>query len=399
MIQLQRLPPDSPNDLSSLLLSHRVLVCAGPGGVGKTTTAAALSLSGARRGLRVASLTVDPARRLADSLGLKRFDVQEQSVDRELWSEAGQGSATEGSLTVMMLDTKQTFDDLICRLAPDKATRQRIFDNTLYQHLSTQLAGAHEYMAMEKLLSVKQDPRFDLIVLDTPPTQNALDFLTAPQRLMAALDGPVMRWLAAALDPGRGFLSLGLLTRGVSRILSVMSRITGKDLLELIARFVVDLDSVFGGFRQRASQVAESLRANDLSFVLVSVPTPSRIAETIRLRNHLTDDGMQVGALVLNRVLEECEGVPPNALQDALLARRSNPAELPPEGLVAAILASHQQTLAGAQRHGAVLGTLDESLQTSLGAPRPVVVRVPEMRQDPSSLRGLRAIARQLAGS
>lgn len=391
------MPSESlPHDLSSLLVNHRVLVCAGPGGVGKTTTAAALSLSGARRGLRVASLTVDPARRLADSLGLERFDVEEQSVDRELWA-AGSEHASGGSLTVMMLDTKRTFDDLIVRLAPDAATQQRIFDNTLYQHLSTQLAGAHEYMAMEKLLSVKQDPRFDLIVLDTPPTQNALDFLTAPQRLIAALDGPVMRWLAAALEPGRGLLSLGLLTRGVSRILSVMSRITGKDLLELMARFVVDLDSVFGGFRQRASQVAASLRAEDLSFVLVSAPTPSRIAETIGLQRHLREDGMQVGAMVLNRVLEPYPVVPAEDLQRALSARMPDPTQPPLPGLIATILASHQRMLTEARRHSAILEMLEASLAADDSSAAPIVVRVPEMRQDPSSLRGLRAVARRLA--
>src|SRR6185295_19020696 len=183
--------------LRTLLETRRVILCVGCGGVGKTTTAAALGLAAAMSGKRTLCLTIDPARRLAESMGLWRMTTEEQGVDPERLREAG--VKITGSLTVMMLDTKSTFDDLIARYASSPLVRDRILENKLYRYISTSLAGTQEYMAMEKLYAIKQDPRWDLIVVDTPPTSNALDFLDAPDRMIDALDSAVLRWLVSAL--------------------------------------------------------------------------------------------------------------------------------------------------------------------------------------------------------
>jgi len=291
-------PPENP--WPSILRRRRVLVCAGPGGVGKTTTAAALAVLGARSGRRVAALTVDPARRLADSLGIRDPGARAQELDPKVWQAPGQ-SDSGGRLSVMMMDTKRTFDELIERHASSPEARDRILNNRLYGYVSSHLAGAHEYMAMEKLLSVSQDSAFDLIVLDTPPTRDALDFLSAPERLVGALDSSVLSWLGQALHPSKG-LTLGLLARGVSRVLGTMGRITGRELLEQLARFIVDLNELFGGFRQRAATVAQAFRGSQFGFVLVSSPRSAALDEASRLGRQLQLEGMTTDAFVVNRM-------------------------------------------------------------------------------------------------
>ena len=199
--------------LRPLLDDHRVVLCVGSGGVGKTTITAALGLAAAQRGQRVLCLTIDPAKRLANSLGLDRMTGEATRVDDALFRAAG--VEVSGSLTVMMLDTKRTFDELVVRHASSPEARDRILNNRLYQYVSTSLAGTQEYMAMEKLLSVKRDTAYDLIILDTPPTSNALDFLDAPNRLINALDSAAMRWFIQAFESG-GKFSLNLVARSVA---------------------------------------------------------------------------------------------------------------------------------------------------------------------------------------
>ncbi len=199
--------------LEQLVMSRRVLVAVGAGGVGKTTTAAALGVAAASRGRRVLCLTIDPAKRLAESLGLERMSSEEQEVGPELFAKAGIPFA--GSLTAMMLDTKRTFDDLVVKHSSSPERAQKLLSNKLYRYVSTSLAGTQEYMAMEKLVSVQRDPRFDLIILDTPPTANALDFLDAPMRLIEALDSSTMRWFLQAFE-STGKLSLNLLARSAA---------------------------------------------------------------------------------------------------------------------------------------------------------------------------------------
>ncbi|HVY27678.1 MAG TPA: ArsA-related P-loop ATPase [Polyangiaceae bacterium] len=302
-----------------LAAQRRVIVCAGAGGVGKTTIAAALSLSAARRGRRVLCLTIDPARRLADSLGLQLRPGVEAEVSSELL--AGLGGAPTGSLSVAMLDPKQTFDELVTRNASSPAVAERILQNQFYRHVSTQLAGTQSYMAMEKVLGLLKSSRYDLIVLDTPPTSEALDFLDAPERLVETLDSPAMRWLVQALEPSGG-LSMRLLARGVAALLRTMGRLTGRGFLEDMAAFVGELNELFGGFKQRAGEVSRAFRAPEFAYLLVAAPSAAAVEEARFFAERLRKLGMNADALVLNRVHPERNDAPePGALAGLVSAR------------------------------------------------------------------------------
>jgi anion-transporting ArsA/GET3 family ATPase len=285
--------------LLSLVESRRVLVCAGAGGVGKTTVAAALALGAARQNKRVLCLTIDPAKRLADSLGLHGMRGEVHAVEPARLAELGIPAG--GSLTVSMLDTKRTFDDIVARHAPNELVRDRILGNRFYQYVSTHLAGTQSYMAMEKVLAVLGDPSFDLVVLDTPPTSDALDFLDAPERLIEALDSPAMRWLVDAFEPQRK-LGLGVLARAAAGILRGVGRLTGQGFLENMAEFVTELNDLFGGFKERARQVAAAFRGKDFAYVLVSTPVPAALEEAALFLERLAAQGLAGDALVLNRL-------------------------------------------------------------------------------------------------
>jgi anion-transporting ArsA/GET3 family ATPase len=303
-----------------LAAQRKVLVCAGAGGVGKTTVAAALALGAASRGRRVLCLTIDPARRLADSLGLSLAPGLEVEVTRERLSAAG--GAGLGSLSVAMLDPKSTFDELVKRHASSPAVAERILQNQFYRHVSTSLAGTQSYMAMEKVLSVLKSTRYDLIVLDTPPTSEALDFLDAPERLVQTLDSPAMRWLVQALQPSGGF-SMRLLARGVAALLRTMGRLTGRGFLEDMAAFVGELNELFGGFKERASEVSRSFRAADFGYLLVAAPTAPALDEARFFAERLRRLGMRADALVVNRVHPEAVVVPPRDALAQLFAARA----------------------------------------------------------------------------
>ncbi|HEX2876022.1 MAG TPA: ArsA-related P-loop ATPase [Polyangiaceae bacterium] len=308
-----------PDDrLQRLTATRRVVVCAGAGGVGKTTIAAALALSAAGRGRRVLCLTIDPARRLADSLGLTLSPGAEVEVAPERLAAVGAGTA--GSLSVAMLDPKQTFDDLVTRHASSPEAAQQILQNQFYRHVSTSLAGTQSYMAMEKVLSVLKSGRYDLIVLDTPPTSEALDFLDAPERLVEALDSPAMRWLVQAVQPTGGF-SMRLLARGVAALLRTMGRMTGRGFLEDMAAFVGELNELFGGFKERASEVSRAFRAPDFGYLLVAAPSAPALEEARFFAERLRRSGLRADALVLNRVHTAGTPAPPDVVA-SLLAQR-----------------------------------------------------------------------------
>jgi anion-transporting ArsA/GET3 family ATPase len=284
-------------DLAKVLGTARVIVCVGSGGVGKTTTSAALAVRAASEGRRVLCLTIDPAKRLAQSLGLSELNGGEQLVSPELF--ARHGLLLRGSLSAMMLDMKRTFDDLVERHASTRDQSQRILKNRMYQYVSTSLAGTQEYMAMEKLHAVRRDPRFDLIVLDTPPTTNALDFLDAPQKLVGAIDSPVMRWFVDTLQAAPG---LGLMSRGAAFVLKGLGRFTGAEFLQHVGEFVSELNELFGGFRERAQAVYADLKGPDVAFVIVTSPSPGTVAEAIFFTRKLREYGITPRAMVVNRV-------------------------------------------------------------------------------------------------
>lgn len=285
--------------LADVLGSHRVVVTVGSGGVGKTTTAAALAVHAAMQGRKVLCLTIDPARRLANSLGLDEMTTSEQDVPAALF--ARHGLQCKGALSAMMLDTKRTFDGLVERYASDEESRDRILNNQIYQYVASSLAGTQEYMAMEKLHEVRKDEKWDLVVLDTPPTSSALDFLTAPERLIDAIDSPAMRWFLQVFE-GAGKEAFGLVGRGATVLLKGIGRITGLAFLEQVAEFVSGINDLFGGFKERAEQVSDALRSPEVAFVLVTSPDPLAIEEARFFSDKLEDGGMNREAVIVNQV-------------------------------------------------------------------------------------------------
>ena len=289
----------TPNRLTSLLDTRRVVLCVGSGGVGKTTTTAALGLAAARRGKRVLCLTIDPARRLAQSLGVEWSPNEARDVDPQLLAAVGVPSG--GSLTVMRVDTKTTFDGLVEQLAPDAERRDRILNNVLYRYISTSLAGTQEYMAMEKLHALRDDPRWDIVMLDTPPTAHALDFLDAPERLIGAIDSPAIRWFVQAFE-GTGKLSFNLLARSTATLLRGLGKLTGGGFLEQVAAFISEMNALFGGWKKRADAVSAALRGPEVAYVLVTTPDPLAIREVGYFAERLRKERMHADAFVVNRV-------------------------------------------------------------------------------------------------
>ncbi len=317
-----------------LVQNRRVILCVGCGGVGKTTVSAAIALAAARRGKSVLCLTIDPAPRLANALGFERLVTEAQTVGAE-WFEAA-GLEVRGQLTVMMLDTKRTFDQLVERYAPSPAARERILSNRLYEHVSTRLAGTREYMAMEKLLWVKQDPTYELIVLDTPPTSNALDFLDAPERLTATLDSPTLGWLKDTVSSGPG-IRMSMLAKGARYTLRGIARLTGSGMFERVGELIRDLNDLFGGFRSRARAVAEAFRADDVGYVLVTSPAPDAMREVLFFAQRLAQMGMRRDAFVVNRVHATRRGPPTLAeIRQALDAHGMGAREEAAEGVARA---------------------------------------------------------------
>src|SRR5436305_6055508 len=251
--------------VAELLEGKRVCVCSGSGGVGKTTTSAAIALGMASLGARVAVVTIDPAKRLANALGLEELENEPRLVPAERL--VGAGIEGSGELWAMMLDPKRTFDELIERHAPDERTRDAVLSNRIYQELSNAVAGSQEYMAMEKLYELHQEERYDLLVLDTPPSRNALDFLEAPERLSRFVDS---RSLQLFLRPGR--LGLKVFGRGTGMLFSALQKVTGVDLLQDLSEFFQSFGDMAEGFRDRAARVNELLGDKRTTFLLVTSP-------------------------------------------------------------------------------------------------------------------------------
>jgi anion-transporting ArsA/GET3 family ATPase len=281
--------------LPSRLRGKRVLICVGAGGVGKTTTSAALALGLAARGQKVAVVTIDPAKRLASALGLGELTGEPRRIaDREL---AAQGVRLRGELWAMMLDAKRTFDDIVTRLESDERSREEILSNPVYRELSTAVAGSHELSAIAKLHELYEEHDFDVIVLDTPPSRNALDFLSAPNRLLGFLEG---RALQVFLAPGG--LTARLFGRGTALVFSIFARVTGVDMLGELSTFFRSLAGVIDGFGERTRGVAELLRSPDTAFLIVTSPEHEPAREAGFLARRLAETGMDDRELIVNRV-------------------------------------------------------------------------------------------------
>jgi anion-transporting ArsA/GET3 family ATPase len=281
--------------LQTRLRGKRVLVCVGAGGVGKTTTSAALALGLALKGKKVAVVTIDPAKRLASALGLQELSGEPTRISADTFT--AEGMEMEGELWAMMLDAKRTFDEIVTRLAPDERAREEILANPVYKELSTAVAGSHELSAIAKLYELYEEHDFDVIVLDTPPSRNALDFLDAPNRLLGFLHG---RALQVFLAPGG--LTARLFGRGTALVFAIFARVTGVDMLSELSRFFRSLSGVIEGFGERTAGVAELLRSPQTTFLIVTSPEAEPAREARYLAQRLSAAGMSPGELIVNRV-------------------------------------------------------------------------------------------------
>ncbi|HUN77512.1 MAG TPA: ArsA-related P-loop ATPase [Solirubrobacteraceae bacterium] len=356
-----------------------VVICAGPGGVGKTTTAAALALGLAREGRRVAVVTIDPARRLASSLGMGELDNEPRRVDEALLAKQGVRLRAGGELWAMMLDAKGTFDALISRLAPDAAARERVLGNRIYQEASSVVAGTQEFTAVAKLYELHREGRFDVIVLDTPPSRNALDFLDAPSRMVGFLEGRALRMFLAP-----GGLAARVVGRGTGLVLSMFSRFTGVDLLSDLSEFFGALAGMVDGFRERAHGVERLLHDPETAFLLVSTPEPEQVRETLYFAEQLAAAELRRAAVIVNRVHEEgLHGHSEAEVREILAAELGEPLA----GRVAANLADFDVL---ASRDAASVARLREALSE----PDPIIV--PQLDHEVCDLASLERVAELL---
>ncbi|MES9603013.1 ArsA family ATPase [Actinomadura sp. NPDC048032] len=377
MSQTSRTPPVL--DVDGLLDDPRtkIIVCCGSGGVGKTTTAAALGVRAAERGRDVVVLTVDPARRLAQSMGLSELDNNPRRIDID----------GDGELHAMMLDMKRTFDEIVeAHADPDRA--KQILANPFYQSLSSSLSGTQEYMAMEKLGQLHRSGAWDLIIVDTPPSRNALDFLDAPERMGRFLDGRFMKLLAAPAKTG-GRFGVKVISAGFGVFTGVINKVLGVQLLRDVQTFVAAFDTMFGGFRERAEKTFKLLQTPGTAFLVVAAPEPDALREASYFVERLAEERMPLAGLVVNRVHESAG--------DVLSAARSQAAaetldERGEHALTAALLRLHTDRLQLAAR--------EERLRDHFASTHPTVpvTAVPAQAEDVHDLDGLRQVGEDLAG-
>jgi anion-transporting ArsA/GET3 family ATPase len=349
------------------LAARKIVICCGSGGVGKTTTAAAIALEGARRGRRAVVVTIDPARRLADALGVAGGLTNEPSRIDGPWP---------GALWAMMLDTKSTFDAVVTRYAGSAAQAERILANRFYRNISGALSGTQEYMAAEKLYELHDDGEFDLVVVDTPPTRNALDFLDAPRRLMRFLDHRLYRALMA---PTRAYLrAVGYAAQAFLR---TVSKVVGGEVLADAIAFFQAFDGMEAGFRERAERVLELLGAPETAYVLVTSPRSESVEEAEFFADRLSEGGLRVAALIVNRMHPSFEASPIDARARAMEFAGTTLGEL------WANVADFAEMAAGEE---ARIGPLVARVTSG------PVVRVPVLHSDVHDLEGLAEVGAHL---
>jgi anion-transporting ArsA/GET3 family ATPase len=356
----------------------RVIVCCGSGGVGKTTTAAALALRAAAHGRHVVVLTIDPAKRLAQSMGLEELDNEPRVVPGAV------DEASHGELQAMMLDMRRTFDEMVLgHTTPDRA--QAIFDNPFYQTISSSFSGTQEYMAMEKLGQLAATGRWDLIIVDTPPSRSALDFLDAPQRLSSFLDGRMIRLLSAPARAGGSALRK-LVGSTFNLFAKAVSTILGGQMLADASAFVQAFDTLFGGFQERANATYQLLRAPGTAFLVVAAPEPDALREASYFVERLGIEKMPLAGMVLNRthpVHASLSGARAREGAETLEAARG-------DATTAAVLRLHADRVETAERERRVLSRFTRA------HPSVPIVDVPAMATDVHDLDGLRAIGELL---
>src|SRR4051812_34417447 len=351
----------------------RVVICAGSGGVGKTTCSAAIALGLAARGQRVAVVTIDPAKRLADALGVEELG-NEPPLGAHARS-AGHGIGGRGELGAMMPDAKRRFDELIERLPPARRTRDDVLANRIYQQLSTAVAGSQEFTAVAKLYDLVRSDRYDVVVLDTPPSRNALDFLDAPDRLTNFFEGRALRAFLAPTG-----LAARVMGRGTGVVFGVLKRVTGVDLLNDLSVFFRSLGGLIDGFRERAAAVKAVLRDPATLFLIVTSPERDPVEEAIFFRGKLREAGMPFGGLIVNRV-QLADGLDgdPHAIERELATPLGG-------GLAGKVAATYAEAQLLARRDEASL----EHLRAEVDGPEPVIV--PQLGGDVHDVDGLVAV-------
>ncbi|HTA32328.1 MAG TPA: ArsA-related P-loop ATPase [Solirubrobacteraceae bacterium] len=373
----RRSQPPRRATLAKRLRGKRVLVCVGAGGVGKTTTSAALALGLALRGQKVVVVTIDPARRLASALGLAELPSEPQRIEPALFAQ--QGLPVEGELWAMMLDAKRTFDELITRLSPDERTREEILANSVYAELSTAVAGSHELSAIAKLYELYEEHDFDVIVLDTPPSRNALDFLDAPGRLLGFLEGKALQVFL-----GPSGLTARMFGRGTALVFGIFARVTGVDMLGDLSTFFRSLSGVLDGFGERTRNVSALLRAPSTTFMIVTSPEAEPAREAEFLLERLAASEMPVGELIVNRVnTYGLHGLPTHELAGMLAPKLG-------EQLATRVSANLADFDLLAERDRQAIAHVTHAW----GAGEPIVV--PQLDEDVQDLLGLARIAEHL---
>ena len=382
-------------NIGPVLEGKEICICAGSGGVGKTTTSAAIAMGMAAQGKKVAVLTIDPAKRLANSLGLRELGNEECLVPAERFAE--HGLEMKGELWAMMLDAKRTFDDLIERHAPDEETRDRVLSNRIYQEVSNAMAGSQEYMAMEKLYELHQEARYDLLVLDTPPSRHALDFIDAPERMTRFIEGKSLQFF---LKPGR--LGMRVIGRSGGALFSVLKRITGIDLLQDLSDFFQSFGDMATGFRERAQRVSELLSDRKTTFVLVTAPEREPIDEAIFFWRRLDEGKLPFGGVVVNKVhhdylalAEDATGTQPDVALDQLSIEleRSLDGSRDNAELAAKVKENFERYRVLAKRDRTNIARLTRELDSSS------VIEVPYLDEDVYDIGGLAQINRYLFSS
>ena len=382
---------------AKLLAEKSVVVCVGSGGVGKTTTSAVLALNEAIKGRKVLVLTIDPARRLANSLGVDALDNDAMRIPIERFTEVG--LKPKGELWAMMLDMKQSFDQVVASYAPAKE-RDEILNNRIYHYFSSSLAGTQEYAAAERLYELHTSGEFDLIVLDTPPTTHALDFLEAPRRLEDAIENKALQWIykPGALAGKRG---LGVFSAGTAYVLKTLSRFTGAELLEEFAVFLRSFSVLFDGLRKRSQKVRALLTSDEATFIVVTAPDPLTIDEALYFYGRLGTEQVAVGGFIVNRV--HTEWANPEDLKRPLVNVVSEVGgstqsfdHLDPEHL----RDLSARLMANASEFG-VLSDMDKKTVKRLedATPDLPIERVPFFSTDIHSLRGLELVRRAIFGA
>ncbi|HEX5094671.1 MAG TPA: ArsA-related P-loop ATPase [Acidimicrobiia bacterium] len=368
--------------LASLVADRRVVICCGSGGVGKTTTAAVIALEGARAGRNACVVTIDPARRLASALGLESLSDTPSEIDRARWD----GTGGPGRLSALMLDTKSTFDHLVRSNAVSEEQAQRILDNAFYRNVSGALGGTQEYMAMEKLHELHESGGFDLIVVDTPPTRHALDFLDAPQRLTRLLDNRIFRLLMMPTRAGLRVASVA-----VQAFLRTVAKIVGSEVIEDVVAFFRAFEGMEDGFRERAQVVERLLADPETAFVLVTSPRRDALEEAHFFADRLAQNGQHIEALVVNRVHPTFGEESPDGLRATVGALEANPGA---DAAAAARIAALYDNLADfreiADRERAYL----DGLRHRIGSAH--VVFVPYLAHDVYDFEALHAVGQAL---